>query len=374
MTTAREAPGKAGANADANADARESAEAAGLVYVTDDEPGIRRRRTGRGFSYVDPDGRRIVDRATLERLRGLAIPPAYTDVWICPDPRGHIQATGRDARGRKQYRYHERFRAFRDRTKYEHMIEFAEALPGIRSAVDRHLRLHGLPREKVLATVVRLLEATMIRIGGADYARQNKSYGLTTLRGRHVVVEGAELRFRFKGKSGREWRLSVKDRRIARTVRAIQELPGQRLFQYVDDAGERHDITSGDVNDYLRTVSGRNVTAKDFRTWAGTVLAATALAALERTDNRAAMARNVRAAVRDVAGRLGNTPAVCHRCYIHPEILDSYLEGSLALDAMGYDARDVPAPSGGEPDGLLPEEEGVLAFLRSRLKQPAVTS
>jgi DNA topoisomerase-1 len=248
-------------------DPRDAAESAGLTYVSDEEPGIRRKKAGTGFTYIRPGGGKVEDEATLNRIRKLAVPPAYTDVWICAKANGHIQATGRDAKGRKQYRYHPDFRAVRESTKYEHMLEFAKALPAIREKIAEHMALRGLPREKVLATVVNLLETTLIRVGNDDYAKQNRSYGLTTLKNQHVAVNGSELRFQFKGKSGKVWRLKVKDRRIAKIVRACQDLPGQELFQYIDEDGERRDVTSSDVNAYLREITGRDVTAKDFRTW-----------------------------------------------------------------------------------------------------------
>ena len=342
------------------ADPREAAESAGLVYVTDEERGIRRERKGDGFEYFGPDGRRVQDEATLARIRKLAIPPAYVDVWICPRANGHLQATGRDARGRKQYRYHPQFRELRESTKYEHMLEFAQALPALRARLAEHMALRGLPREKVLATVVHLLQATLIRIGNDDYARTNKSYGLTTLRNPHVQVDGAQLRFQFKGKSGKTWRLSVKDRRIAKVVRACQELPGQRLFQYRDEAGEVRDVTSADVNAYLREITGRDITAKDFRTWAGTVMAALALQACEAADTQAAQKKTIRAAIASVAARLGNTPTICRKCYIHPEVLAAYGEGALVL-AVDAGEGEVDAPS------LAPQEAAVLALLQARL-------
>src|SRR5436190_1573116 len=258
---------------------QEAARAAGLRYVSDALPGIRRKQAGRGFTYVGPDGDRISDRASLARIKSLAVPPAWTDVWICPDPRGHIQATGRDARGRKQYRYHARWRAVRDETKYDRMIAFGEALPRIRRRTEMDLRRPGLPREKVLAAVVRLLEVTRIRVGNEEYARTNRSYGLTTLLDRHVTVAGPTLRFSFRGKSGVRHQVDLTDRRLAAIVKRCRDLPGQELFQYVDDDGRQHTIDSADVNDYLRQLSGADFTAKDFRTWAGTVLAARALRA-----------------------------------------------------------------------------------------------
>jgi DNA topoisomerase-1 len=348
-------------------DPKDAAVSAGLSYVTDETPGITRRKAGRGWSYRDPEGRVLKDHDTMERINKLAIPPAYTAVWICSDPNGHVQATGRDARGRKQYRYHARFREIRDSTKYEHMIAFAQALPTIRRAVAEHMAMRGLPREKVLATVVHLLETTMIRVGNADYAKQNKSYGLTTLANRHVRVEGAELRFRFKGKSGKEWNLKIRDRRVARIVRQSQELPGQQLFQYIDDDGERKGVTSGDVNEYLKTIAGTAITAKDFRTWTGTVLAALALAELEKFDSEAAAKQNIRTAIEQVAARLGNTPTVCRKCYVHPEIIDSYLADALVLEIK----QEVERELADAIEGLRPEEALVLAFLQQRLANKA---
>src|SRR3954470_23530678 len=273
-------------------DPREAAEAAGLVYVSDEDRGIRRERKGDSFEYYKPNGDKVTDEATLERIRKLAVPPAYQDVWICSRANGHLQATGRDARGRKQYRYHPQFREVREGTKYEHMLEFAKALPDIREKIAGHLALRGLPREKVLATVVHLLETTLIRVGNDDYAKENKSYGLTTLRTPHVKVEGTQLKFRFKGKSGKTWDLKVQNRRVAKIVKACQELPGQRLFQYIDEGGELREVTSADVNAYLKETSGREITAKDFRTWAGTVLAALALQEFEAVDPQAPLKKN----------------------------------------------------------------------------------
>ena len=340
------------------ADPREAAEAAGLVYVNDEDRGIRRERKAEAFEYYRPNGEKLTDEATLERVRKLAIPPAYTDVWICTRANGHLQATGRDARGRKQYRYHPEFRAVRESTKYEHMLEFAKALPAIREKLGEHMALRGLPREKVLATVVHLLETTLIRVGNDDYAKENKSYGLTTLRNPHVKVEGSELRFQFKGKSGKQWRLQVKDRRIARIIRACQELPGQRLFQYLDGE-ELREVTSADVNAYLREITGRDVTAKDFRTWAGTVMAALALREFETAETKATQKKNLKAAIERVSSRLGNTPTICRKCYVHPEVLNAYVDGELSLDVKEEVA-----------EGLLkPEEAAVLAMLETRLKR-----
>jgi DNA topoisomerase-1 len=346
-------------------DPRDAAETAGLSYVSDEEPGIRRKKSGKGFTYVGPSGKKVEDKATLDRIRSLAIPPAYTDVWICAKPSGHIQATGRDAKGRKQYRYHPAFREVRESTKYEHMIEFAKGLPAIRKTVDGHMSLPGLPREKVLATVVHLLENTLIRVGNADYAKQNKSYGLTTLRDPHVKVEGAELKFQFKGKSGKTWRLSVKDRRIARIVKACQDLPGQDLFQYLDEAGERQSVTSADVNAYLKEITGRDITAKDFRTWAGTVLAAMALSEFEEFDSQAKAKKNVRAAIEKVSSRLGNTPTICRKCYVHPEVFNCYLDGALLLEIRNEVEEELRE---GLAD-LKPEESAVMALLEERLSR-----
>jgi DNA topoisomerase I len=346
-------------------DSRDASESAGLSFVSDEQPGIRRQRAGRGFTFVRPNGETMHDEATLARIRKLAIPPAYSDVWICPRADGHIQATGRDAKGRKQYRYHPQFRAVRESTKYEHMMEFARSLPEIRARIAEHMALRGLPREKVLATVVHLLETTLIRVGNDDYAKQNKSYGLTTLRNPHVKVDGAELRFEFKGKSGKTWRLQIKDRRVAKIVKACQDLPGQELFQYLDENGERRDVTSADVNAYLREITGRDVTAKDFRTWAGTVLAALALQEFETFDTQAKVKKNVRAAIERVAARLGNTPTICRKCYIHPEILSSYAEGALLLQVKDQ----IEGELRWDLATLKPEESAVLSLLEGRLNR-----
>jgi DNA topoisomerase I len=351
-------------------DPRDAAESAGLRYVSDEEPGIRRKKSGKGFTYTGPDGKTVSDKETLARIKALAIPPAYTDVWICPKANGHIQATGRDAKGRKQYRYHAGFREVRESTKYEHMLEFARGLPAIRETIDEHMSLRGLPREKVLATVVHLLENTLIRVGNADYAKQNKSYGLTTLRDPHVKVNGSELRFQFKGKSGKTWRLQVKDRRIARIVKACQDLPGQDLFQYMDEAGQQQSVTSADVNAYLKEITGRDITAKDFRTWAGTVLAALALSEFEEFDSDAKAKKNIRAAIESVSSRLGNTPTICRKCYVHPEVFTCYLDGALLLeikDEVQTELRD-------NLSGLKPEEAAVLTLLQERLSRETETS
>lgn len=344
-------------------DPKDAAEFAGLRYVSDTRPGIRRRKSGKGFTYTRADGSRLAEPDALSRIKSRAIPPAWTDVWICPIADGHVQATGRDAKGRKQYCYHPRFREVRECTKYEHVVAFAKALPAIRARVREHMALRGLPREKVLATVVHLLETTLIRVGNDDYARQNNSYGLTTLKTRHVAVEGNEVRFRFTGKAGKQWSLRVKDRRIAKIIRASQELPGQELLQYLSDDGKPQDVSSSDVNAYLKEITEQDITAKDFRTWAGTVLAAIALNEVKSFDSAAQAKRNLRAAIENVAGRLGNTPTICRKCYVHPEVLTSYLDGHLVLEiksAVENELRD-------DLDGLKPEEAAVLAMLRGRL-------
>jgi DNA topoisomerase I len=343
-------------------DPRDAAESAGLRYVSDDRPGIRRRKAGTGFTYTRADGSKLSEQNVLKRIKALAIPPAWTDVWICPFADGHVQATGRDAKGRKQYRYHARFREVRESTKYEHVVAFADALPAIRAKVKDHMALRGLPREKVLASVVHLLETTLIRIGNNDYAKQNNSYGLTTLKNRHVAVDGNEVRFRFTGKSGKQWSLRVRDRRIAKIIKACQELPGQELLQYVDERGNCQDVTSTDVNEYLKEITGRDVTAKDFRTWAGTVLAAMALNELESFDSAAQAERNLRAAIEKVASRLGNTPTICRKCYVHPEVLNSYTDGNLVLELKSQTESELRTVQ-----RLKPEEAAVLALLRGRL-------
>jgi DNA topoisomerase-1 len=336
----------------------ESAQAAGLRYVSDASPGIRRRRAGKGFSYVGPDGKPVRDKATLERIRRLAIPPAYTDVWICPQPNGHLQATGRDARGRKQYRYHPRWREVRDETKFGRMLAFSEALPRLRARVEKDLARPGLPKEKVLATVVQLLECTAIRVGNDEYARSNRSFGLTTLRDHHVEISGSTIHFEFRGKSGKVHSVDLSDRRLARIVARCQAVPGAELFQYVDEEGRRESIGSGDVNDYLREITGEDFTAKDFRTWAGTLQA---VAALERIDppgsEREAKSVIVQA-IDQVAERLNNTRAVCRKYYVHPVVLESYAAGTLQERLK----------NGGPPKkgtaGLKPEERAVVRLLR----------
>jgi DNA topoisomerase-1 len=337
---------------------------AGLRYVSDDAPGIGRVKHGRASRYIGPDGRAIRDPETLARIKALAIPPAWTDVWICPRPDGHIQATGRDARGRKQYRYHARWRSVRDEAKYGRTLAFGRALARIRRATERDLKLPGLPRRKVLAAVVRLLETTLIRIGNDEYARANRSFGLTTMRDRHARVQGATLEFRFRGKSGIHHAVSIEDRRLAQVVRRCQDLPGQELLQYVGDDGEVHDIGSDDVNEYLREIAGEPFTAKDFRTWAGTVLAMIALQEFETFDSQAQARKNVVRAIESVSRRLGNTPSVCRKCYIHPGILDAYLEGTM-LETLRRRASEEMS----HVRGLNAEESAVLALLQRRLAE-----
>jgi DNA topoisomerase-1 len=307
----------------------ESAEAAGLRYVSDIMPGIRRKKTGRGFTYVGPDGRTIKNPTELKRIRSLAIPPAYTDVWICPTPNGHIQATGRDARRRKQYRYHARWREVRDETKFGRVLAFSEVLPRIRRRVQSDLGKQGLPRDKVLAAVVRLLDCTGIRVGNDEYARSNRSFGLTTLRDRHVEISGSNIRFEFRGKSGKVHNVSLTDRRLARIVLRCQALPGEDLFQYLDDDGVRQTIGSGDVNDYLRAISGQELTAKDFRTWSGTKLAVAALTELGAWTSQRQAKSNILRAIDRVAEQLNNTRAVCRKYYVHPAVLDAYTAGTM---------------------------------------------
>ncbi|MEJ1962472.1 MAG: DNA topoisomerase IB [Gammaproteobacteria bacterium] len=315
---------------DASREARQAARAEGLRYSSDSQPGFSRVTRGKGFFYRDSDGHRITDVAVVRRIRSLAIPPAYKDVWICPNANGHLQATARDARGRKQYRYHPQWREHRDATKFDRMLEFGRALPRIRHRVSRDLRARGLPREKVLATMVRLLESTLIRVGNEEYARTNGSFGLTTLRNRHVELKGGSLALEFRGKSGVAQRARVTDRAVARIVRDCRDIPGQELFQWIDESGARRPIDSSDVNDYLREASGGPFTAKDFRTWFATLEALELLRRQRPADSNEAR-KQVLAAVKAVAEKLGNTPAICRKCYIHPVILSSHEAGGLTL-------------------------------------------
>jgi DNA topoisomerase I len=343
-----------------------STPAPGLRHSTDRDPGISRRRSGRGFAYRGPRGRPIRDRETLERIRKLAIPPAWTDVWICPLTNGHLQATGRDDRGRKQYRYHARYRRRREAAKYERLLAFARALPAIRRRVDKDLARPQMSREKVLAAVVRLLELTLIRVGNDEYARLNRSFGLTTLRNRHAMVRGSSLRFRFRGKSGKQHEVSLRDRRLAAVVRRCRDLPGQELFQYVDEDGEIVDVRSDDVNDYLRDIAP-DVTAKDFRTWAGTVLAFRALRALDAPATDAEGRRNVLGAMRATADALGNTAAVCRQAYVHPIVVEAYLDGRLGGALVRAAEHSDESPAGTSPS----EERAVADLLQQRLRDDA---
>jgi DNA topoisomerase-1 len=344
-------------------DTRAVAREAGLRYATDSRPGFTRRRSGKGFSYRDTDGETIRDKSVLARIRSLAIPPAWTDVWICPWPNGHLQASGRDARGRKQYRYHPRWSEHRGTDKFDRMLAFAEALPRIRRRCDKDLARRGLPREKVIAGVVRLLETTLIRVGNDEYARLNRSFGLTTLRNRHVRIEGYAIRFRFRGKSGQDHEVGLRDRRLAGLVRRCQELPGQELFAYVDEEGEVRNIASDDVNDYLREASGGEFTAKDFRTWAGTVLAYRALRALQPGVGERGARENVVQAMRETADRLGNTPAVARGSYVHPALVEAYLDGAIPGALVEVAEAQQEPPSSATPA----EEAAVMALLRQRL-------
>ena len=346
-----------------------SAHEVGLRYVSDATPGIERIKSGRNWRYKDSRGRAVRDAATLARIRSLAIPPAWTNVWICAVENGHLQATGRDQRGRKQFRYHRRWRTVRDETKYSRLTAFARALPKIRRRVRQDLRRRGMPREKVLAAVVRLLEVSHIRVGNDEYARTNRSFGLTTLRNRHVRVSGARMQFQFRGKSGKVHQVNIEDQHLAKIVRSCQEIPGQELFAYRDDQDQPHDVGSSDVNEYLRKIAGGEFTAKDFRTWAGTVLAAMALQEWRKFDSHAQARKNIVRAIENVARQLGNTPAVCRQCYVHPAILDSYLDRSLLQSFRAQVNQrwneDLPR--------LRPEEAAVLTLLQERLEREHVS-
>lgn len=343
----------------------ESAQAAGLQYVTDDSPGIRRQRRGKNkFVYTGVDGKLIQDRTEIKRIESLAIPPAYENVWICPVANGHLQATGRDAKGRKQYRYHPLWRTVRDQTKFTRMIVFSQSLPTIRQRIEQDLSLSGLPKQKVLAAVVRLMELTRIRVGNEEYARSNQSYGLTTMQDEHVDIKGAKIRFCFRGKSGVEHDIELNDRRLAKVVKRCQDLPGQDLFQYIDEDGEYQTISSGDVNDYLRAITNQDFTAKDFRTWAGTVLAATHLAEMELATSQTAAKKNITQVVKMVASHLGNRPATCRKYYVHPAILDAYANQSLHRimeQHAEHIAKDVHE--------LRPEELAVVMMIEQQFIQ-----
>lgn len=341
-----------------------SAAEAGLRYVSDTTPGIRRKKSGKSFRYLDPAGKPVTDTDQLARIRKLAIPPAYTDVWICPDPRGHLQATGRDARGRKQYRYHPRWREVRDETKFTRLLAFAEALPRMRAAVERDLALPGLPRDKVLATVVRLLEWTCIRVGNEEYARSNKSFGLTTLKDQHVEVSGSTIRFEFRGKSGKLHSCDISDRRLARIVARCQAIPGQELFQFISGDGNRQAISSEDVNGYIRQIAGQDFSAKDFRTWTGTMLAAAALRDLGPAESEKQAKASFLQAIDRVSVQLNNTRAVCRKYYVHPALFESYFKGTL-LDAFERELKRA------RMKGLEKEEAALLAILRAQLRLAA---
>jgi DNA topoisomerase-1 len=344
-----------------HADAVESARLAGLRYVSDAAPGIRRRRSGKSFAYLGVDGKPVRDAATLGRIRSLAIPPAWNHVWICPISHGHLQATGRDARGRKQYRYHPRWKEVRDEAKYGRLIAFGEALPKLRRQVQRDLATPGLPRQRVLAAVVQLLDFGRIRIGNGEYVRQNNSYGLTTLRDRHVKVSRGRLRFRFRAKSGKLCNVELHDRRLARIVNRCQELPGQELFQYIDEEEQPSDVASEHVNEYVRSYLGEEFTAKDFRTWTGTLLAARALARADAPRCESHARQQVATAIKQVAEQLCNTPAVCRACYVHPAVIDAYMRGNLGpMPVPGNErARRWSAA------GLSREERALLRLLRA---------
>lgn len=325
-----------------------------LHYVDDREAGIRRRKLRGRFAYFDPQGERIRDEAEIQRINALAIPPAYSDVWICPDPQGHLQAIGRDARGRKQYRYHPRWREVRDSNKYERMLDFGKALPALRRQVEQHLGLRSLCRDKVMATVVGLLDSTLIRVGNPRYAKQNKSFGLTTLRNRHVEVGTSAMRFHFRGKGGIEHRVKLNHPRLTRAVRRCMELPGQQLFQYLDDDGQRRDVTSADVNAYLQEHAGNDFSAKDYRTWAGSAQALHLLRELSPGTPNEAKSQVVEV-TKQVAHLLGNTPAICRKCYIHPGVIQAFLDGSLAKLRASRPR-----------EGLRPEESLLLRFLEGQ--------
>ncbi|MDQ2835348.1 MAG: DNA topoisomerase IB [Acidobacteriota bacterium] len=353
--------------ADAPLDPIESAKAAGLRYVSDARPGIARKRWRTKFQYLHPDGSVVKDEETLARINSLVISPAWKDVWICANAKGHLQATGRDERGRKQSRYHPRWREVRDETKYEHMMTFGTALPAIRAKVEEDLARPGLPREKILATIVRLMEVTLIRVGNVEYARQNQSYGLTTMRGKHVQVEGSTVTFTFAGKSGVKHSIDVTDRKLAKIVQRCQDIPGYELFQYVDSDGSHHTVDSADVNDYLREITGQYFTAKDFRTWAGTVLACMMLQEFEAFESETQAKKNVVEAIKSVAARLGNTPSVCRKCYVHPMVLDSYMNGAIVKSVQ----KQITEDSARSSKELRQEEIALMKLLQRQLDSAA---
>lgn len=356
-------PSRRAAKLETLLDPVEAARAARLRYITDSRPGITRRRRGKSFTYLDADGKTVRDKDLLARIRSLVLPPAWTNVWISPIANSHLQATGRDARGRKQSRYHPHWREVRDETKYERMLLFAEALPVIRERVDRDLALPGLPRERILATIVALMESTLIRIGNESYAKQNHSFGLTTMRNRHVEVNGARVTFSFQGKSGVHHTIDLSDRRLANIIRRCEELPGYELFQYLDTDNERHSIDSADVNDYLQSITGQSITAKDFRTWAGSVLACDLLREYEPSLSATQAKKNIVATIKCVAQRLGNTPSVCRKCYIHPAVLEAYLNGGNVASAK----RKLDEAITEHAHALRQEERTLVNLLKQRL-------
>ncbi|WP_353063187.1 DNA topoisomerase IB [Tunturibacter psychrotolerans] len=341
----------------------ESAKSAGLRYVSDAKPGITRKRWRKGFRYFDAEGAQVRELETLARIKSLVIPPAWTDVWICTNPKGHLQATGRDARGRKQSRYHPRWREVRDETKYERMMAFGVALPTIRDRVEQDLARPALPREKILAAIVRLMETTLIRVGNIEYAKQNQSYGLTTMRGKHVRVDGSTITFKFQGKSGVRHAVDITDRRLAKIIQRCQDIPGYELFQYVDSEGEHHTIDSADVNDYLREATGQYFTAKDFRTWTGTVMACAKLQEFDVFESESEAKKNVVEIVKTVAARLGNTPSVCRKCYIHPLVIEAYMSGAFTKTRREQQSQESPRE--------LQWEETVLMKLMQRVLKVA---
>jgi DNA topoisomerase-1 len=341
-------------------DPAESAKAAGLRYVSDTKPGIKRVESGRGFRYIGTDGKPVRDQETLARIKSLVIPPAWKEIWICPNPKGHLQVTGRDARGRKQSRYHPRWREVRDETKYERMLLFGVELPNIRERVEQDLKMPGLPRPKVLATIVHLMETTLIRIGNEEYARKNKSYGLTTMRNKHVNVDGATVTFHFQGKSGVKHTVDINDRRIARIVRRCQDIPGYELFQYVDEDGTHHSVDSADVNEYLREIAKQDFTAKEFRTWAGSLLTCMTLRALGAYESEKEATKNIVQTIKTVAARLGNTPSVCRKCYVHPAVLQWYMSGKMVATK-----RLLPDDHEEMAEELRREEAVLLKLLRN---------
>jgi DNA topoisomerase I len=349
------------------ADPVEASKAAGLRYVTDTVPGISRKRRGKSFRYLNPDGTAVKDPTVLARIKSLAIPPAWTDVWICINANGHLQATGRDARKRKQSRYHPRWREVRDETKYERMKAFGAALPKIRKRVERDLALPGLPREKVLATIVRLLETTFIRVGNEEYARENQSYGLTTMHDKHADIRGSTVHFKFKGKSGKLHNIDVNDRRLARIVKQCRDIPGYELFQYFEEDGSHRSVDASDVNEYLREISGEPFTAKDFRTWAGTVLACSMLREFEEFESQTQAKKNLVAAIKSVAERLGNTPSVCRKCYVHPAVIETYMGGEMIKTFEQEVKRALPR----SPHALRREEFDLLRLLELEAKMAA---